>query len=139
MDDEINENVFEGNEFVFTKSGDEFVGGGYKVDSIFMKNGISPITTFNQPNDVSSDVDEILKGGKVSSPFENLAVPAGLFYINQKIPKRDEKYINYENHKMLPDDIFDKLFSLVEVNKKPRKQTRKHTNKTSKKKTRRSK
>ena len=29
-------------------------------------------------------------GGKVSSPFENLAVPAGLFYINTRIKKNND-------------------------------------------------
>jgi hypothetical protein len=78
-------------------------------------------------------------GGKVSSPFENLAVPAGLFYINQRFPKtkhENEEQI-YKQHKMLSDDMIDKLYALVEVDKKRKRKTRKHHTKPDKTKTRR--
>ena len=81
-----NEEIFEGGDFVFTKANDPetggsiIVGGGYKVKSFFLQGGIPAMTTLNKPDQ---------NGGKVSSPFENLAVPAGLFYINQRVPKSD--------------------------------------------------
>ena len=83
------------------------------------------MTTIN--NDYTQD------GGKVSTPFENLAVPAGVFFINQRIKKTNtDSYSNdrYKNHEMLPDDIFDKLFGLVEVDKKRKRKTRKHIKKS---------
>lgn len=113
------EDIFDTNEFVMTQTLDEdgkrkFVGGGYKIN-LFNK----PLTTLNKSN--YTDTDEDLK---VSSLFDNLAIPSGLFYIHQKGPK--EQCLNYyEPHKMLTDDIFDKLFELVEYDKKRQRKTRK--------------
>ena len=125
--------ILGGNEFVFTRKvgadGEaEFIGGGYKVNSYFLKAGSSPIKTINH--------EYKQNGGKVSSPFENLAIPAGIFYINQRVKKLDSENNNnhYKKHEMLPDEIFDKLFGLVEFDKKRKRKTRKfikkvkHTN-----------
>ena len=78
------EGIFDGNEFVFTQIQNQdgsksFVGGGFKVNSFFLKDNIPVMATLNEHEQT---------GGKVSSPFENLAVPAGLFYINQKIKNK---------------------------------------------------
>ena len=128
MSSELDENygLFGGNDFVFIQrvGGDgqtEFIGGGYKVNSFLLQAGQSPMTTINNNGKQ--------EGGKVSTPFENLAVPAGIFYINQRITKTDtepEHKRHYKQHEMLPDDIFDKLFGLVEVDKKRKRRSRKH-------------
>jgi len=107
-------NYFGGGEFVFTRDGDNnIVGGGYKINSDLLEKTLSQT------------------GGQVSSPFENLAVPAGLFYVNMRVPKNEseKKTHHYEEHEMLSDDVFDKLFGLVEVDKKRKRKTRKHDNK----------
>jgi len=112
----------------------EFVGGGYKIKSFFLEGGNPIIKTLNN----RPIFDDIQDGGKSSTPFDNLAVPAGLFYINQK-SKRNSSDKNYRQHEMLPDDIFDKLFGLVEVDKKNKRKTRKHVKLTSNKNTNKSK
>jgi hypothetical protein len=125
-------------EFVFTQTTDEegnkiIVGGGYKIESYFLKSGQPIMTTYNNENELNLEentFDAIQQNGgkKVSSPFENLAVPAGIFYVNQKVPKSsvDMKTHYDDNHNMLPDDIYDKLLALVQPSiKKPRK-TRKN-------------
>lgn len=124
MTEETEENeIFDGGEFVFTKRPDgTVVGGGYKIDSMFLNEDLPPMTTFN------TDLKQ--EGGKVSTPFENLAVPAGLFFINSRVPKKylnreNQEHYNYKSHEAVPDDIMDKLFSLVEVDKKRKRQTRK--------------
>jgi len=152
-----NENENEGggfgqDEFVLTQlnNGDgttQFVGGGYKVNSFFLQGGNPIITTYNNNSSTgyprtphSSDQS----GGKVSSPFENLAVPAGLFYINQRIPKNyldedidtDTKHHYYKQHETVSDDMIDKLFGLVDADKKRKRKTKKHIEKSNKKKTR---
>ena len=110
-------------DFVLTKTIDEsgkeiILGGGYKIDSFLLQNGNLPMQTYN---------DGSQSGGKVSSPFENLAVPAGLFYINQKVPKMNSKDKNYDTpHYMLPDDIHEKLFSLIQMDNKRKRKTKKH-------------
>jgi hypothetical protein len=115
--------MFGGNDFVLMNQINEdgkteIVGGGYKVNSFFLQGGESPLITFNQKNQ---------EGGKVSSSFENLAVPAGLFYVNQPIPKHfstNKEY--YKDHDTISDDMIDKLFGLIEANKKQKRKTRKN-------------
>ena len=141
-ENEKNDELFGQDEFVLTQlnNGDgttQFVGGGYKVNSFFLQGGNPIITTYNNN---SSDQS----GGKVSSPFENLAVPAGLFYINQRIPKNyleedidtDTKHHYYKQHETVSDDMIDKLFGLVDADKKRKRKTKKHIEKSNKKKTR---
>ena len=147
-ENEKNDELFRGgfgqDEFVLTQSnnGDgttQFVGGGYKVNSFFLQGGNPIITTYNNNSHDQS-------GGKVSSPFENLAVPAGLFYINQRIPKNyldedididtDTKHHYYKQHETVSDDMIDKLFGLVDADKKRKRKTKKHIEKSNKKKTR---
>jgi len=132
------EEFFGNNDFVFTRKIDEktgkaeIIGGGYKVNSFFLQNEIPVLFPAGLPN---SNQD----GGKVSSPFDNLAVPAGIFYVNQRVPKkdRDTNDINnyYKKHEMVSDDMIDKLFGLVEADKKRKRKTRKHITKPHKRKT----
>jgi hypothetical protein len=124
--------LFGGDDFVFTKDPEGgIVGGGYKIKSLFLQGELPIMTTINNHQQ---------NGGKVSSPFENLAVPAGLFYVNMRVPK---KYINkdseenYKPHETISDDMIDKLYALVEVDKKRKRKTRKHHIKPDKSKTRR--
>ena len=136
-----NETMFGGDDFVFTrnidpKTGDSIIiGGGYKVNSFFLKDGMPIITTFN-------NLEQSGGSDKVSSFFENLAVPAGLFYINQQHPKdyvhneKDKTKYNYNKHETISDDMIDKLFGLIEVNKKQQRKTRKHVGKSKNNKTR---
>ena len=124
--------IFETDDFVMVKNGDTFIGGGFKIDSFFLKNDLSPMTTYN--------TEDAMKGGKVSSPLENLAVPAGLFYVNLKVPKtyyeNNEEHF-YKKHDYISDELMDKLYSLANANKK--KQTRKNVSNSKHKKTRKSK
>lgn len=119
------------NDFVLTQQDGEngekiFIGGGYTIDSFLLQNDTPVMTTFN-------NIDDKFTGGKqVSSPFENLAVPAGLFFINQKMPKHNYKEKNGYNN-MLTDDIHDKLFDLINYDNKQKqlnkkKITKKNTN-----------
>lgn len=122
--------AFGDDEFVFTQDANKkIVGGGYKVNSLFLQGGLPPLTTFNT-------ADQNQDGGKVSSPFENLAVPAGLFYINQRVPKYgDKEDHHYKKHETISDDMIDKLYSLVNADKKKQRKTRKQTNNPSTKPT----
>lgn len=126
----IDEALFGGNDLVFTQTEDgTIMGGGFKINSMFLEGGIPVISTIN---------NNTQEGGKVSTPFENLAVPAGLYYINMKFPKKNSKIItndNYRGHEVVSDEIMDKLYSLVEVDKKRKRKTHKHI-KTTKTKTR---
>jgi hypothetical protein len=133
---DTSDEFFEGGDFVFMQRTDEkgkkeIISGGYNINSLFLQGGFSPITTYNTSDQT---------GGKVSSSFENLAVPAGLFYVNMRVPKNSEKKEHfYEKHTTASDDLMDKLFSLVEVDKKRKRKTKKHQIKLDKTKTRKHK
>jgi len=106
---------------------DIIMSGGYSVDSHLLKAGLSPIQTLNSLEGVQGG------GGskqKVSSIFENLAVPAGLYFNNQK-PVQDmyggaRKCMD---HTMLPDNIFDEFMRMIEIDKtkKRNRKTRRPT------------
>ena len=114
---ESTESLFDGGEFVLMQNeGKEIVGGGYKINSFFLKEGKSPITTYNNPNQ---------HGNQVSCQFENFAVPAGLFLLRVPNNKKNIE-TQYQPHEMASDDLIDKIFALVESNKKHKRKTRKH-------------
>jgi hypothetical protein len=128
IDTDTNDELFGGGDFVFMQrtcpdGKKEFISGGYKINSLFFDEDMSPIKTYNTNEQM---------GGKVSSSFENLAVPAGLFYVNMRVPKKHEKKEHfYEKHTTAPDELMDKLFGLVETDKKRKRKTRKHIDKYS--------
>ena len=79
-------------------------------------------------------------GGSVSSVFKDLAVPAGLLYMQRSIAARHK---HEKTNDMIPDGLYDKLFSLAEEEekKKPRKKRdtrRKRASKTSARKSKKS-
>lgn len=92
---------------------DIIMSGGYSVDSYLLKAGLSPIQTLNS-------LEGNQEGGskQVSSIFENLAVPAGLFLNNQK-PVHDMNGGSKKcmDHQMLPDNIFDEFMRMIEIDK----------------------
>lgn len=118
-DEHDDSDLFDGPDFVFTQDPTDgnIMGGGYKIKSFFLQGGISPMVTYNTPSEQL--------GGKVSSPFENLAVPAGLFYINMRAPNKNTSNQHYKSHEMASDEMIDKLYELVEVDKKRKRKTRK--------------
>ena len=107
-------------DLIFYKNGDgAIMSGGYNVHSHMLQKGISPMQTFNLSQSGGKD------DTKVSSSFENLAVPAGLYFITHK----DKKYKNVDNynkeHVPISDDIFDKLFELIQYDDKKKRKTKK--------------
>lgn len=129
-------------DLIFYKNGDgKIMSGGYSVESRMLEEGISPMRTLNLEQDGGKEKKE-KKEEKVSNGFENLAVPAGLYYITQPQSKTKykEQHNYYKEHTPLSDDIFDKLFEMIEYNDKKKRKTKKQNlnvdknkNKTTKK------
>jgi hypothetical protein len=108
-------------ELLFYKEGDNIMSGGYSINSLFLNDGISPMKTLNSlENDQTG-------GKKISSIFDNLAVPAGLFLINQNsfTGMSNLTTNKYKNSEMLPDNIFDEFMKMIEVDKKNKRGKRK--------------
>lgn len=117
------------NDLVFYTDGKEIMSGGYSLNSIFLRNGISPMQTFNKGKGLESkkDNERETKDDKVSSLFDDLAIPVGLFLNNSKLFSKNKiPYEQYDEHTMLSDDIFDKLFKMVEYEPKKTSKTKKH-------------
>lgn len=113
-------------DLIFYKDGDgNIMSGGYSVESRMLEEGISPMRTLNLEQIGGKDKKET----KVSNGFENLAVPAGLYYITQSQNKtkfkHNEQYNYDKDHAPLSDDIFDKLYEMIEYNDKKKRKTKK--------------
>jgi hypothetical protein len=110
------------------KNGD-ITAGGFSVDSCLLKSGVSPITTINNGSQ---------KGGSVSEIFKDLAVPAGLLYMQQSLATA---YSSGNGDEIISDSLYDKLLNLAtdkpKVQKK--KKSRRNRKKTQQNNTRRRK
>jgi hypothetical protein len=111
-------------DFVLYKENGNIMSGGYSINSIFLKNEVSPMQTVNfrkkglETNSLESkdsNKEDSKEKNSISSLFEDLVIPAGLYFNNTKLfPENKIPFEEYKEHTMLPDDIFDKLFKMVE-------------------------
>jgi hypothetical protein len=116
--------VFDENDFVMctdAKTG-TVLSAGYSIESKFLNDGniMSPITTLN--NNDNNDFSNI---------YQNLAIPAGLSYINYPNRKSNDPDLSNELYTFkepISDDIFDRLFNLITKTKlKDKKYTKKQS------------
>jgi hypothetical protein len=97
--------------------------GGFSVNSIMMKNGISPIMTINKEQTGGSNL--------VSDIFNNLVVPNWtLSYDNIIGGKYNDVNIDSDEDEVIDDDLHDKLLELVKehetkIKEKKKRATRK--------------
>ena len=118
-----NNNNFNTDDLILYKEGGKIMSGGYSVDSTLMQSGTSPLTSYfnggaNKTLEGVSDFSEAKE-----TPFKNMAIPVGIFYINQqsKIPDYEKKSYDDTHYKrcdMLPDDMYDRLFELASFKQK---------------------
>jgi hypothetical protein len=102
----------------YSDKNNNIYSGGFKVNSIIMKNGSSPIITLNQNGGKKMD--------NVSDLFQNLVVPNWTFTLPSK--KAFQKQNNEYNNKMdkdkededesIDEDLHSKLLSLIETKEK---------------------
>lgn len=96
-------------DLVVFKEGKNIMSGGYKIDSLFLKNNIPPMTNNNS---------NIQKGGDFTSLFSNLAVPAGLLLLQQNTSKNKNLKSLYSERKVIDSSLHDKLLEHVNKNKR---------------------
>lgn len=128
-------NALDGDDLVFySDSNNEIYSGGFSINSIMMKGGISPFTTLNKMNGQT--------GGNVSDLFKDLVVPTWLVSQEYKASggkKQNNKDSDEDSEdEIISDDLHDKLIDLVTVSdaeiKSKKKQTRRFKNKAVKNK-----
>ena len=92
-------------DLVITREGKNVMSGGYKIDNLFLENNISPLSTDNSNNQ---------EGGNISSMFSNLAVPAGLLLLQQKVNKHTfSNMYNKDNSQVVDSSLYDKLLGIA--------------------------
>ena len=134
------------NDLVYTNK-DGICSGGFNVQSIMMKGGISPIMTLN-----NNDKQTGGSTGKVSDIFSGLVVPAYAYYHNGGYKTKSSSYKSHNSDndesdsedEVIDDDLHDKLLGLVREHdnklkqeERKKKRTRKHKGKLGKGSTRR--
>jgi hypothetical protein len=118
-----NINYIDANELVFNKDNDSGIySGGFSVNSIMMKCGLSPIMTFNTGQNGGSN--------NVSDLFNDLVIPNwAITYNNQNAGGNyKDKEDDSDTDDDIDDDLHDKLLELVrEHENKLKKQNKKTT------------
>lgn len=88
--------------------------GGFSVNSILWKAGMSPIMTMNNP-------DNMIGGDKVSDLFQDLVVPNWVLSYNNRISGgtkyhgRDEESSSDSEDETIHDDLHDRLLDMVKA------------------------
>ena len=122
-------------DLVYTNK-DGIYSGGFNVQSIMMKGGISPIMTIN-----NIDGQKGGSTGKVSDMFSGLVVPAYAYYHDGGSKSKSSSYKSHNSDNdesdseddVIDDDLHDKLLGLVKEHdnklkqeERKKKRTRKH-------------
>jgi hypothetical protein len=142
----LNHSYIGPDELIYNNDG-EIHSGGFSVNSIMLKNGLSPIITLNN-NNANANINSIQTGGeKVSDLFNNLVIPNwslsynykngsvyqcganGVIYnTNKKRGEHDE-----DDDEVMEESLHDKLLNLVKVDKTEMKNSGVSNKKSSKK------
>jgi hypothetical protein len=137
-------------DLILYKEGDKIYSGGFQVNSVLLKQGVSPFSSFQKAGQIASDDNyngtEETNSNSVSDLFKNLAIPSGLLYLPNKLKTNDfeeneiiqkDTYVEQEvDNDYVTDDIYDTLMDLASTNTYSKGGTRKKRSKVFKKNTR---
>ena len=144
----LNHSYIGPDELIYNNDG-EIHSGGFSVNSIMLKNGLSPIMTLNNNNVNTNSIQ--IGGEKVSNLFNNLVIPnwsLSYNYKNGAVYEGGSNGVIYNSNKKCCDDddddyddddevmeeaLHDKLLNLVKVDKTEMKNSFVSNKKTSKK------
>jgi hypothetical protein len=118
--DNKNQSHFGPEDLVFNKQDGKIMSGGFLVNNIFLNRNESALKTNN------AVADKTQVGGTASSIFKDLAVPAGLLFLQQKQPNHYRNASALGETGVVEDSLYDKLLKLSEPdNNKRKRQTKK--------------
>ena len=137
----LNDSYIGPDELIYNNDG-EIHSGGFSVNSIMLKNGLSPIMTLNNNNtNVNTNRNQI-GGEKVSDLFNNLVIPNWSLSYNYKNGavyeggglygvKNHHRNVEENEDDVMEEDLHEKLLNLVKVDKSEimknnKKNTKKH-------------
>jgi len=125
------------NDLIFTiDENNNINSGGYKINSYMLENNISPLfnTNDNVIHSGGSGASDSPGGscGSIFSQFDNLAVPAGLLFLQHNINENSLDSITNQQNTIITDSLHDRLLGFH--NKiKPKKYTKSNKPKNTKK------
>ena len=112
-------------DFAFLQdSNGDITAGGYKLQTNLTEGGV--MTNIKQNNNIQS-------GGAINAALKDLAVPAGLFYLQQNLNNVSEPYesvhkkikaakksnkLNFDTDYVISENMFDKLLAMVDPSEK---------------------
>lgn len=122
-------NSISDNDLIFYSAGEKIYSGGFSLDSVLMKEGLSAIHSVNHQS-----------GGTFNGLFgKNYVVPPMWFLSPFDSQEMRERENNYDSQsETIEEDLHDKLLSVLEAGSKPsKKKTNKLREKNSKRTTKR--
>jgi hypothetical protein len=111
--------------FIYNRTSDgKIMSAGYAINSKILQSGMPAIST--------------VKSKKGGGSLTSLAVPAGLFLLQQSIKSKTNALDNIKisEPEVIGDDLYDKLLALINPKKKSKGRTRKTKSQPKKRKTR---
>jgi len=122
----LNHSYIGPDELIYNNDG-EIHSGGFSVNSIMLKNGLSPIMTLNS-NNANQNANSLQIGGeKVSDLFNNLVIPNWTLSYNYKNGavyegganglKKHDKPDEPDEDDVMEENLHEKLLNLVKVDK----------------------
>jgi hypothetical protein len=126
----LNNSYIGPDELIYNNDG-EIHSGGFSVNSIMLKNGLSPIITLNN-NNVNTNTNTTQFGGdKVSDLFNNLVIPNWSLSYNYKngvhyqggsldnggYNSNKKRAVEEDDDEVMEEALHDKLLNLVKVDK----------------------
>ena len=116
--------IYTEDDFIFCKTpAGEITSCGFSINSALMREGRPPIMSIQSQCEENDNLNSKIHYN-VADLFKNKAIPAGLFYIQQKHPAYQENNM-YEEAEDINADIFDKLLALASEKNTRRPTTRK--------------
>ena len=104
-------------DLVFYQEAGKIMSGGFSINNMFLGG--------NQPALKTMNSIKFQEGGSISSIFKDLAVPAGLFHLQQN-PTKNFLPSTFGSNEVVEDTLYDKLLKLMEPdNDKRKKQSKK--------------
>ena len=108
------------NDLIISNNNNETMCAGFKVNNLLLNSNNPAFVTLNNNKNVNhKDVNNKAHNNKVSSLFDDLAIPTGLLYIQEKmnpISKEDSAGV-------IGESLYNKLLSLAET--KPKNKSKK--------------
>tara|TARA_Y100000741_G_scaffold359935_1_gene341377 strand:- start:153 stop:554 length:402 start_codon:yes stop_codon:yes gene_type:complete len=108
------------NDLIISNNNNETMCAGFKVNNLLLNSNNPAFVTLNNNKNVNNkDVNNKAHNNKVSSLFDDLAVPTGLLYIQEKMnPISKEDSVG-----VIGESLYNKLLSLAET--KPKNKSKK--------------